>query len=279
MQTLSSIDAIRQQLRLLKQEGKKIGFVPTMGALHEGHLSLVEYIKPHVDHIVVSIFVNPKQFAPNEDFDQYPRTLEDDIRLLEPHGVGTLYTPTAEQIYPDSLQTEIHVGQLGRILEGVARPHFFDGVVTVVNKLFNIVTPDVAVFGEKDYQQLCVIRNLAQDFNMPVEILGAPIIRETDGLALSSRNRYLSKEAKKLAPLLHQTLTNIKEQLLKSQNVAPALANAKEQLLTAGFEKIDYLSLCDAHSLEEVLSLKKPTRLLVAAYLENVRLIDNILVS
>lgn len=265
---------ITNTVKTLKDKGRKIGFVPTMGALHQGHLSLITTAKQHCDNVVVSIFVNPTQFAPNEDFDTYPRNEQEDIKKLEERNVDIVYIPDTKDIY-DTIESSIDVGAIGQILEGITRPHFFNGVATVVQKLFTQIRPNIAVFGEKDFQQLTIIKQLVKKEKIPTTIIGGATIRESDGLALSSRNEYLSKKERKLAPLLYVTLNVIRQQLLEGASMNDALSWGKKEITHSGF-KLDYLELRNEATLDEATSLNEPARLLVAAYLGKTRLIDNI---
>lgn len=256
-----------------------VAFVPTMGALHEGHLSLVRAAKARGDAVVVSIFVNPLQFGPNEDLDRYPRPLERDIDLLKQEGVDMCYTPTAGAMYPKGFKTGVRVAELGDVLCGVMRPGHFDGVATVVAKLFNQVQPHRAYFGEKDYQQLCIIRRMVGDMDMPIEIIGMPTMREADGLAMSSRNQYLSKEERTTASSLYAVLKETAEKIQQGEPVSEALHKAESALLEKGFTHVDYCALCQAETLEFLDAPEPNCRLLVAAHLGKTRLIDNIFVA
>ncbi|MDA0781743.1 MAG: pantoate--beta-alanine ligase [Rickettsiales bacterium] len=265
---------LRNVVARFRKEGKKIGFVPTMGALHEGHLSLVDIAKQSADIVVVSIFVNPTQFAEGEDFDKYPRTIEDDKKKLQTKNVDIVYLPSKEEMYPQGFDIKISVGQIAKELEGVTRPHFFDGVALVVNKLFMQVQPDIAVFGQKDYQQLHVIRKLVAAFDIAVKVIGADIVREKNGLAMSSRNRYLSDEKRELAANLYRIMNEVANNIKKGSSFEKALYWGKEELQKAGFTKVDYLEIRNPQTLLKTDSL--PARLLAAVYLDEVRLIDNI---
>lgn len=258
--------------------GKRIALVPTMGALHAGHSSLVEVAKQHADVVVMSIFVNPTQFGPSEDFAKYPRTLETDIETAKRAGVDILYAPDVEDMYGDTCETIVTVGNLGTVLCGKTRPGHFNGVATVVLKLINRVMPNVAVFGEKDYQQLCVIRQTVDDLDVAVEIIGAPTMRETDGLALSSRNRYLDEAERNAAPKLYETLRLLSQRIASGQEVEKTLAEGVSLLKYAGFT-MDYLQLCDADTLAVQTVYAAPARLLAAGYLGTTRLIDNVAVG
>lgn len=279
MHILRTKNELRAWVSLIRAERKTISFVPTMGALHDGHLSLVRLGTQRCHHALVSIFVNPSQFAPHEDFDAYPRTLEEDLKQCEKAGATAVYAPGKEDVYPEGFQTQVSVSKLKLPLEGVFRPHFFDGVATVVTKLLLQVLPDIAIFGEKDYQQLQVIYKLVEDLDIPVTILGAPTVRESDGLAMSSRNRYLSASDRTKAAALYQVLGQARKEIFDGKDSFSAiLERAKENLKKAGFTAIDYVECCDAKTLETATSLGKPLRILAAAKLGNTRLIDNIAV-
>jgi pantoate--beta-alanine ligase len=259
----------------------RIGFVPTMGALHDGHLSLMARARQECDKVVVSIFVNPLQFAPHEDFGRYPRPFERDLSLCEQAGVDALLHPAAEEIYGADRQNVTRVvppDSLTSTMEGAFRPGFFTGVATVVCKLFNIVRADVAYFGEKDYQQLQVITKMVADLNLPVTIVPVPTMREADGLAMSSRNVYLNPDQRRLAPLLHATLDGVKTQVLAGNDVSGALKSARERLAAEPGVELQYLELVDAASLVPLSKGVTPFVVLVAAKLGDVRLIDNIVV-
>ena len=278
MQTLNAITPLRARLKSWRLAGQSIGFVPTMGNLHAGHLTLVQLARDRADRVVVSVFVNPTQFGPAEDFAGYPRTLEEDKRLLVAEGVDILFAPTVADMYDDgdAHTAKIEVPGLSDILCGAVRPGHFSGVATVVAKLFNIVQPDLAVFGEKDFQQLLVIRKLSADLNFPIEILGAPIGREADGLAYSSRNRYLTDSERATAPLLRKILSDVGESLRAGRHDYQVLQrNAIEALAAAGF-KPDYLEIREASDLRLPGPDSEDLVVLAAAYLGKARLIDNI---
>ncbi|RDX35309.1 pantoate--beta-alanine ligase [Kangiella sp. HD9-110m-PIT-SAG06] len=272
-------DALFQQ----RQQAKTIGFVPTMGNLHHGHLSLVDKAKEVADIVVVSLFVNPTQFGPNEDFDSYPRTFEADCEKLHNHNTDIVFAPSVEEVYPGFAQnktqpnlTKVHVAELGKDHCGAARPGHFDGVTTIVSKLFNMVRPDFAVFGQKDFQQLAIIRRMVQDLNIPVTIIGAPILREENGLAMSSRNGYLSQEQKDQAAGIHRVLTWAKEQLITHKLSFDSVEqSAVEQLTNQGF-RVDYFNVSNADTLQVAEVSDKKLVILAAAYLGKVRLIDNV---
>jgi len=260
-------------LRAALKGAPRVGLVPTMGALHEGHLSLIREARKHAGLIVVSIFVNPTQFAPNEDFDAYPRTLEADFAKLA--GLADLvFTPNAREMYPQGHATTISVAGPGAGLETDFRPHFFSGVATVVAKLLIAASPDIAVFGEKDYQQLQVVRQMVRDLGLPVEIIGAPTSREADGLALSSRNAYLNKDERQVAGRLNQVL---KDAIVRARqgDIPGSESWAMAALKDAGFDSVDYVAIRDAQTLASIATLQRPARILAAARIGKTRLIDN----
>lgn len=275
MQIIRQLSALRERTKLIRAAGESIALVPTMGALHEGHMALVELAKLQADQVIVSIFVNPKQFGPNEDLARYPRPEGADAKLLAEAGVTVLWMPPVEEVYPEGFATNVSVARLGDGLCGAARPGHFDGVATVVAKLFNQVKPDVAIFGEKDWQQLAIIRRMARDLDIEVEIVGMPTRREADGLALSSRNVYLSAEERQAALALPDALRAAVAQIEAGADVAAALAEAEACIEAAGFRHVDYVSLVDAATLEPLEKLDREGRLLAAAYLGTTRLIDN----
>ena len=275
MQIIRQLSALRERTKLIRAAGETIALVPTMGALHEGHMALVELAKLQADRVIASIFVNPKQFGPNEDLERYPRPEEADAKLLAEAGVAVLWMPPVEEVYPEGFATNVSVARLGDGLCGAARPGHFDGVATVVAKLFNQVRPDVAIFGEKDWQQLAIIRRMARDLDIEVEIVGMPTRREADGLALSSRNVYLSAEDRKAALALPEALQAAVAQIEAGGDVAAALARAEAHIRAAGFHQVDYVSLVDAATLEPLEKLDREGRLLGAAHIGTTRLIDN----
>lgn len=269
---------LRALIRQWRQAGERIAFVPTMGNLHQGHLQLVDTAKQHADRVIVSIFVNPMQFGANEDLDKYPRTLEQDCQGLTEHGADAVFTPTPQLIYPRGLdvQTYVEVPLLGDYHCGASRAGHFRGVSTIVTKLFNLVQPDIACFGQKDYQQLAIIRQMVADLSMPIEIIGVPTIRAEDGLALSSRNGYLTAEQRATAPALYRTLEWMKQQLNQGFGDLRALEQqAKEQLAAAGF-KADYINISNRQTLVPAADTTAAVVILAAAALGNTRLIDNI---
>ncbi|AJY52457.1 pantoate--beta-alanine ligase [Halomonas sp. KO116] len=279
MRTLRDIDQLRSTLQEYRQRGQRIALVPTMGNLHAGHLALVACARQHADIVVSSLFVNPMQFGPGEDLDGYPRTFDADQAQLVEAGCDVLFAPAVSSLYPNGLdaQTRVHVPVVGEGLCGGSRPGHFDGVSTVVSMLFNLVRPDIACFGEKDYQQLAVIRKLVRDLHMPIEIIGVPIVRAEDGLALSSRNGYLSSEERAIAPALYRTLCMLRDALEHGAPIEEALDQGKAALSEAGFTP-DYLELRDA-SLAPVSPTTRHAVLLAAAQLGPARLIDNVTIQ
>jgi pantoate--beta-alanine ligase len=279
VQILRDLPALRAALQALRSDRGSVALVPTMGALHDGHMALVEEAKHRAAHVVVSIFVNPRQFGPNEDLDAYPRREAKDAALLQEKGADILWMPTVPVMYPQGFATNISVSGVSEGLDGAARPGHFDGVATVVTKLFNQVRPDIALFGEKDYQQLTVIRRMVADLDMAIEIVGVPTQRDVDGLALSSRNAYLSEEERKAALALPRAIGEAARQMEKGVAVDAALAKAIAMLATHGFDPVDYVTLCDATTLEPIHALDRPARLIAAARMGKTRLIDNIAVD
>jgi len=269
---------MRAQLTAWRREGARIGLVPTMGALHEGHLSLVRETGKRADKVVVSIFVNPTQFAPHEDFDTYPRALEADREKLAATGCDLIFAPSAAEMYPRGFATAIAVGGPALGLETDFRPHFFGGVATVVAKLLIAAMPDIAIFGEKDYQQLLVIRRMVADLGLPIEILGGAILREADGLAMSSRNAYLSVEERKVAGQLNLILKAAIARLRKGDAISDVEPAATAALKEAGFDTVDYVAVRDAETLEPIEEIWRPARILAAAKVGRTRLIDNMAV-
>lgn len=275
---LRSLAALRAAIRPWQLAGARIGVVPTMGALHDGHLSLVEAAKDCCDHVIVTIFVNPRQFNSKDDLRNYPRTETEDARKLARLDIDLLYVPDGPQIYPEGFATTVSVTGLTDVMDGVHRPGHFDGVATVVTKLFTQTAATDAFFGKKDYQQLQVVTRLARDLDLPVTVHGCPTIREIDGLAMSSRNLLLSDRARTRAPLLHEEMERIAAALEAGQNLAVLQSAARLRLEQAGFSAIDYLDLRAADDLALLDSPSRPARLFAAAWLAGVRLIDNIVV-
>ena len=278
MKTETTIQGLTASLAPARSTKKLIGFVPTMGNLHEGHLTLVRAAKKICDVVVVSIFVNPIQFGAGEDFDSYPRTLEQDSRLLADVGCDIIFAPSVDQMYGKQPRlTNISVSQITDDLCGKSRPGHFDGVAVVVTKLFNIVQPNFAFFGQKDYQQLAVIRQLVQDLNMPLEVIGVPIVRAEDGLALSSRNGYLSEQQRAIAPTIYQLLKQAEQQLHEGHALAQVLESISKQLTQAGFV-VDYVEARQTN-LQPIAQFDRNVVLFVAAKLGTTRLIDNLQVD
>lgn len=267
---------LRSRVKYWRDQGLSVALVPTMGALHRGHLTLVRTGLELADRVVTSIFVNPTQFGPSEDFGRYPRQENQDAAALDGAGCHLLYAPKVEDMYPDGFATTISVKGVAQPLEGAFRPGHFDGVATVVSKLLLQALPDMALFGEKDWQQLAVIRRLTRDLNLPVEIVGVPTVRETDGLALSSRNAYLSAEERAAAPTLYRLLQLVADSLKQGQRAEEVCHRAAADLLAAGFANVDYIDLRDPETMAKMPVLDRPGRILVAARLGTTRLIDNI---
>ncbi|MFN2328846.1 MAG: pantoate--beta-alanine ligase [Chromatocurvus sp.] len=281
MRTTGNKDQLQAQLSEVRSKGQRIAFVPTMGNLHEGHLQLVRRAKEKADVVVVSIYVNPLQFGAGEDLDNYPRTLAADKEKLFGEGAHLLYTPDTTDIYPDGMQrhTQVEVPDLSETLCGSSRPGHFNGVTTIVAKLFNIVRPDIALFGEKDFQQLSIVRKMVMDLCMPVEVIGVPTVRDVDGLALSSRNCYLSPSQRRIAPLLHETLASSREAIACGfDNFLQLESHARMKLLQAGFTP-DYFAIRDANTLRSVTENTEEIAILAAARLGSTRLIDNVRLS
>ncbi len=280
MEVIRRISECRDKTWKAREEGKTVGFVPTMGFLHEGHLSLVRKCRQENDYCVVSIFVNPTQFSPGEDFQQYPRDEERDLSLLEAEGVDMVFIPSVEEMYPEGFQTYVEVTELSRPLCGKFRKGHFRGVTTVVTKLFNIVCPHVAYFGQKDYQQYLIIKRMVKDLNMPVEIRALPIVREKDGLAMSSRNTYLSPEERSQATALYRALMKAKEAYEKGERSAEKIRKiVEEELKKYPLIKAQYVEVVDGETLKPVEEIKGKTLVAVAAFVGKARLIDNILLE
>lgn len=274
-----TVKALRARVDAWRSSGQSVGFVPTMGALHDGHLSLVRMAARLSDRTVASIFVNPTQFAPHEDFSSYPRNEAQDLEKLQIAGCHLAYTPPPEQMYPPGFQTSIKVEAVSQGLCGESRPHFFGGVATVVCKLLNQVRPTVAVFGEKDFQQLLVIKRMVRDLDMPVEIVGAPIVREADGLAMSSRNAYLSTDERATAGKLNKIISSMADRLSEGADASDVLNDGRMALESAGVSRVDYLEIRSETDLTPVLygpiDPAIPARVFIAAIVGKTRLIDN----
>lgn len=278
LDTVRTIADLRARIQGWRGAGQRIGLVPTMGALHAGHVALVKTSVATCDRTVVTLFVNPTQFGPKEDFSVYPRDEARDAALVAAEGADLLFAPGVDEVYPSGHATKVHVGGLGDVLEGESRPGFFTGVATVVTKLLLQALPDEAFFGEKDYQQLQVIKKLIRDLDIPVTATGVATVREADGLALSSRNAYLTPAERATAPVLHGTIAQVAEQVGRGEDPRAQETWAKEQLERAGFWQVDYVTVRDAATLAEVSDASRPARVLAAAWLGKARLIDNVAV-
>lgn len=279
MEALHSLREMRIRSRSARARGSRLGLVPTMGALHEGHLSLIRAAKAKADVVAASIFVNPTQFGPNEDFTRYPRNLEKDLALLEREGVDLVFVPSIEEMYPQQSVTWVTVEGLSDRLCGKSRPGHFRGVATVVAKLFNIVDPDTAFFGQKDAAQVAVIRRMVRDLNMPVAIEVCPIVREPDGLALSSRNAYLSPEQRKDALVLFRALTRTRELFESGERNPATLIDAAKKFAGSPAVRLDYIEIVDPNELAPLTTIDQPALVAVAAFVGNTRLIDNIVLE
>ncbi|MFN3868004.1 MAG: pantoate--beta-alanine ligase [Hyphomicrobiaceae bacterium] len=277
LRTLRTVRDLRRAVQQMRKAGETVALVPTMGALHDGHLTLVRAARRKAKRVIVSIFVNPTQFAPTEDLSRYPRDEAGDLEKLASVGTDFVWAPGVSEMYPDGFATLIEVKGAALGLEGEFRPHHFGGVATVCCKLFSQATPDVAVFGEKDFQQLAVVRQMVRDLDLPLSILGVPTVREKDGLALSSRNRYLTPEERRIAPALNAALRDIAERLAAGGRAAASVKAAIAAVERAGFTKVDYIAVRDAETLAEWAPKNgRPGRILAAAWLGKTRLIDNI---
>ena len=279
METVRDPEALRARVRAWRASGETVGLVPTMGGIHDGHLALVRAARAASAHVVASLFVNPAQFGPAEDFAGYPRDEDRDAALIEAAGGELLYAPTVETMYPDGFQTTVSVAEVNKGLCGDHRPGHFDGVATVVTKLFAQCEPDAAWFGEKDYQQLTVIRRLTHDLGLAVAVHGVATVRGADGLALSSRNAYLDARERAIAPILNRSLAALAEAVAGGAALAEETVRAREALLDAGFASVDYVELRDAQTLAPIDAVTRPARVLAAARLDRVRLIDNVAVE
>ena len=278
MEVIRDREALAATLGTLRAEGARVAFVPTMGALHAGHIALIEAAKRPGTKVVASIFVNPRQFGAGEDLGRYPRREASDLRMLTEAGCDAVWMPSVETMYPEGHATTIHVAGVSEGFDGEARPGHFDGVATVVAKLFNQVRPDAAYFGEKDFQQLAVIRRMVADLDFPIDIVGVPTQRDDDGLALSSRNIYLDEEQRTKAVALPRALGVAARAIGRGEEVATVLADARATLTAAGFE-VDYVALADAETLAPDPAADRPRRLLAAARMGSTRLIDNIAIT
>ena len=280
MEILKTLDEMKAWSRKVRKDGQTLGLVPTMGYLHAGHLSLVRKSMSVCDHTVVSIFVNPTQFGPNEDLDTYPRHLEADQHELEQLGVDALFLPTADDMYPEGFQTYVHVEEITDKLCGKSRREFFRGVTTIVLKLLNIVQPHSAFFGEKDRQQLEVIRKMVGDLNLDAEIVGLPIVREPDGLAMSSRNKYLGKAERKTAQSLHEALQQAQQLVAQGEcSVATLRSRMRNIIEREGQAQVDYISVCDPQQFEELEEIRGKAMIALAVHVGKARLIDNCLIE
>lgn len=273
------INEMRTCVQSWRQAGKTVGLVPTMGALHDGHLALAQAARQECDYVITTIFVNPTQFAPHEDFGTYPREERADVKKLDAEGVDLVFAPDVNEMYADGFSTAVSVSGITDCLCGASRPHFFGGVATIVSKLLLQALPDRAYFGEKDFQQLQVIRRMVTDLNIPVEIQGVPIVREADGLAMSSRNKYLSETERKIAPVLYQTLSQLAVDFHAGKPASAILAAAIADLEKAGFDPVDYLEIRDRDTFKPLETNNGAARIFVAAFLGKTRLIDNIAVD
>ncbi len=276
MQKLKSLPELQKFVKEQRGLGKSISFVPTMGALHEGHLELARVGLQKTDICIPYIFINPKQFAPTEDLASYPKTLEEDLQKLSSVNVNAVYLPRMEDVYPDGFVTSVKLGGVALPLEGEHRPHFFEGVATVVAKMLLQCMPDIALFGEKDYQQLMVIKKMVNDLNIPVEIMGVPTVRDFQGLALSSRNAYLNNDELGIARQINKLLSRMGQELRGGASIAEIESRAHKSLLDAGFDKVDYITIRDAQTLLPPDKNTTSLRALMAAWLGKARLIDNI---
>ena len=276
MQILRTVAELRTRVRGWKQDGRQVGVVPTMGALHEGHMSLVRAARRGCDRVIVTIFVNPMQFNSPDDLSKYPRTEDADAALLFREGVDILFAPGPDEVYPQGFDSRVLVGGVTAPLEGEMRPGHFEGVATVVAKLFGMTQADRAYFGQKDWQQLQVVRRMVTDLNIPVEVVGCETIREADGLAMSSRNARLDPLSRAQAPALHRIMVKTAAQIRGGGEIAASLAQARDDLRQAGFTEVEYLDLRTAAMLEPATGIEQPVRLLAAAWIGGVRLIDNI---
>ena len=270
------VESLHRRVKAWRRDNLSVALVPTMGALHKGHITLMERAKKMADRVVATIFVNPKQFGPREDFAAYPRQENTDFEMLNAAGVHLLFAPDVTAMYPPGFATTVEVTGISDVLDGLARPGHFNGVATVVSKLLLQTLPDIALFGEKDYQQLAVIRRLVADLNIPVDIIGVPTVRDADGLAMSSRNAYLTPEERAIAPALYAAITSAAQAIAGGADIAKTLSDAQAVLVRKGFGKIDYVEARHAETLAPLTSKDEPGRILAAAHLGRARLIDNV---
>lgn len=276
MEVINTIEKVRSAVADARKAGKTIGLVPTMGALHQGHRSLIQRCRAECDLVIVSIFVNPTQFGPTEDLETYPRNFSRDLELTRKEGVDVIFAPSEKELYPEGFQTVVNLKALPGHLCGISRPHFFRGVATVVTKLFNIVKPHTAIFGQKDFQQLVIIRRLIQDLNLDIEIVGCPTIREADGLAMSSRNSYLSPDQRRHARCLYEALENA--QVLLDGGIDDAgrlIQDARRRILAHPQTDIDYIAICNPQTLEDINTVNQTALMALAVTVGSTRLIDN----
>lgn len=281
MEVINTIQGIRAKVASLKKEGKTVGFVPTMGALHQGHHSLIQLAKEHADEVIVSIYVNPEQFGPDEDYQEYPRQLEEDTKQCKEHGTSAVFTPSDEIMYGSEKFLSIKIDKLNEHMDGASRPGFFEGIVLVVNKFFNIIEPDIAVFGQKDLQQFRILQQMVKEFNHNLKLVMGPIVRANDGLALSSRNAYLNDQQRKIAPGLYRALKYLRKQIEDgAKNLNILLSHQKAELEAKGFE-IDYLNLFSFTKMAPVQEIKSDEKYVLAGavYLGETRLIDNMIIE
>jgi len=280
MKVVKNIKRVKEIIREEKRRGKLIGFVPTMGALHEGHLSLIRKCRKECDYVVVSIFVNPLQFGPSEDFDKYPRPVKKDLRLCRKENVDLVFLPSIKEMYPEKQLVFVDVEELSKVLCGRFRPGHFRGVCTVVTKLFNITEPDISYFGQKDFQQAVIIKKMVKDLNMNTKIKVLPIVRDKDGLALSSRNTYLSSEERKQAVCLYKSLLLAKELILKGERDAFKIKRKMKSFIEKNFDlaKIQYIEITDANNLKKIKKIEGKVLVALAVFIGTTRLIDNMLV-
>jgi len=277
--TVRDVESLRGRVQAWRREGLSVALVPTMGALHKGHIMLMNRAQQMADRVIATIFVNPKQFGPHEDFDTYPRREHDDFEMLNAAGVHLLFAPDVAAMYPLGFSTEVKLSGLTDVLDGAHRKGHFDGVATVVTKLLLQAMPDIALFGEKDYQQLAVIKRFVADLNIPVDIIGVPTVREADGLAMSSRNAYLTETERAVAPKLYGVITKAAAAIAGGADIAASMAAARDEILKAGFRNVDYVEARHAETLALLESASQPGRVLAAAHLGRARLIDNVAIA